>query len=90
MEIQLISEESFTVSANGKQVSGLRVVSEWEGLKKLVDAKGRSLIVTSPKGPFAEMLDDLIGKKLRGAMIIMGSPELLIELSPDKPPGTTD
>lgn len=85
MEIELISEESFTVAANGKQVSGMRVVSEWEGLKKLTDSKGNTLIVTSQKGPFAEMFEEIFGKKMKTAMIVMGSPDLIAALSPDKP-----
>lgn len=85
MEIELTSEESFTVAANGKTVSGLRVVSEWEGLKKLADSKGNTLIVTSQKGSLAQMLEETLGKKTRIEMIVMGSPDLIAALSPDKP-----
>lgn len=60
MEIELISEESFTVAANGKQISGMRVVSEW-------------------------MFGAIIGKKMKTAMVVMGSPDLIAALSPEKP-----
>ena len=85
MEIELISEELFTVAANGKQVSGMRVVSEWEGLKKLTDSKGNTLIVTSESGTFSKMFEEIFGKKINTAMIVMGSPDLIAALSPDKP-----
>ncbi|MES2148627.1 MAG: hypothetical protein V4508_02430 [Pseudomonadota bacterium] len=45
MKIKLTQEKTFTARAGTQQVHGLRITSEWEGLRKLVDGTGRHLIV---------------------------------------------
>lgn len=45
MKIELVPEQSFFARAGDQIVRGLSVVDEWEGLRKVVDARGRSLIV---------------------------------------------
>jgi hypothetical protein len=45
MKIELVPEQSFFARAGEQIVRGLSVVGEWEGLRKVVDGRGRSLIV---------------------------------------------
>ena len=51
MEVELIPEPTYTVRANGREIRGMRLMGEWEGLRKLEDAKGRTLIVAEADGP---------------------------------------
>jgi formylglycine-generating enzyme required for sulfatase activity len=44
MKIEIIPDQSFCARAGDKFVPGLRIASEWEGLRKLVDGNGRFLI----------------------------------------------
>jgi hypothetical protein len=45
MKIELVPEQSFFARAGEQIVRGLSVVDQWEGLRKVVDSRGRSLIV---------------------------------------------
>lgn len=45
MKIQLTPDQTFSARFGDKLVHGLRVTSEWEGLRKLVDGTGRNMIV---------------------------------------------
>lgn len=45
MKIELVPEQSFFARAGDQIVRGLVVVEQWEGLRKVVDGRGRSLIV---------------------------------------------
>lgn len=45
MKLELAPEQTFSARAGDHIVHGLRISSEWEGLRKLVDAKGRHLIL---------------------------------------------
>ncbi|MES2346293.1 MAG: SUMF1/EgtB/PvdO family nonheme iron enzyme [Pseudomonadota bacterium] len=45
MQIELTQEQTFSARAGDKLVHGLRITSEWEGLRKLVDGTGRHMIV---------------------------------------------
>jgi hypothetical protein len=80
MQIELTPEQSFTVKANGKSIPGMRLVSEWEGLKKLQDARGRSLIIADHEEPFTSMFRGILGDVPRSCYVVMGSPELIGEL----------
>jgi len=50
MKIELIQEQTFTARAGAHTVRGLRRVSQWEGLSKLVDQSERYLIVSDDDG----------------------------------------
>jgi hypothetical protein len=45
MQIELTQEHAFSARAGDQLVHGLRITSEWEGLRKLVDGTGRHMIV---------------------------------------------
>lgn len=45
MKIELVPEQSYFARAGEQIVRGLSVVDQWEGLRKVVDGRGRSLIV---------------------------------------------
>ena len=45
MKIELSQEHTFSARAGQQLVHGLRISSEWEGLRKLVDGTGRHMIV---------------------------------------------
>ncbi len=45
MQIELTQEQTFSARAGDQLVHGLRITSEWEGLRKLVDGTGRHMIV---------------------------------------------
>ena len=45
MKIELTQEQTFSARAGDQLVHGLRITSEWEGLRKLVDGTGRHMIV---------------------------------------------
>lgn len=45
MRIQLTEQRTFTATAGGEVITGLRLASEWEGLRKLQNDAGDSLIV---------------------------------------------
>lgn len=61
MKIEVIPEQSFTARIGERSIAGLRVTSEMEGLRMLVDSAGRFLIVdtdgTVVKGTPALMHD---------------------------------
>jgi formylglycine-generating enzyme required for sulfatase activity len=50
MKIELIQEKTFTARAGAHAVHGLRRVSQWEGLSKLVDQAEHYLIVSDDDG----------------------------------------
>lgn len=52
MHIELTKESTFTARVGTNAIHGLRVVSEWEGLTKLEDQSGQSLIVVANDGQF--------------------------------------
>lgn len=86
MEIELTPEQSFTVKANGKAIAGMRLVSEWEGLKKLQDGRGRALIIADQDGPLSGMFRGILGALPRTCQVVMGSPDLIAELAADPAP----
>lgn len=85
MEIELIPEKSYTVRANGREIHGMRVVGEWEGLRKLEDADGSCLIVADADSPlvaaFSEQFGRFMGNEGRRCIVITGSPDLMLELA---------
>lgn len=86
MEVELIPEPTYTVRANGREISGMRVTSEWNGLHKLEDAQGRSLIVAKADGPLTAALREantaIFGNEDRRYTVIVATPDLVLELTP--------
>lgn len=89
MHVELVAEPTFTVKANGREVRGMRVVSKWEGLRKLEDAQGRVLIVADVDGPLTsamrEAMSPIFGGEGRRCVVVMGSVDLVGELATAKP-----
>jgi hypothetical protein len=89
MEIELIPEPTYTVRANGREIRGMRVTGEWEGLRKLEDAQGRSLIVAEADGPLTAAMREtagaLFGNEGRRCVAVVGTPDLVFELTTAKP-----
>lgn len=90
MEIELIPEPTYTVRANGREIRGMRVTGEWEGLRKLEDAQGRSLIVAESDGPLTAARREtchaaLFGNEGRRCVAVVGTPDLVLELTTAKP-----
>ena len=80
MEIELIPKPAYAVRVNGREVAELREVSEWEGLRKLVDANGQCLIVGDIDGPMTAALHESCGAIFgthRRCYVVSGSPDLL-------------
>lgn len=88
MEIELITEKSYTVRANGREIHGMRVVGEWEGLRKLEDAQGRSLIVAEADGPLTAAVNQafgaLFGNEGQRCVAVVGTPDLVLELTTER------
>ena len=80
MEIELIPKPAYAVRVNGCEVAELREVSQWEGLRKLVDANGQCLIVGDIDGPMTTALHESCGVIFgthRRCYVVSGSPDLL-------------
>ena len=88
MEIELIAEPTYTVRANGREIRGMRVTGQWEGLRKLEDAQGRSLIVAEVDGPLTasirESMGAIFGGEGRRCVAVIGTPDLVLELTTAK------
>lgn len=89
MEIELIPEPTYTVRANGREIRGMRVTGEWEGLRKLEDSHGRSLIVAEADGPLTSAMREtcgaFFGNEGRRCVAVVGTPDLVLELTTAKP-----
>lgn len=85
MEVELIQEPIYTVRSNGHEIRGMRVTSEWNGLRKLEDAHGRSLIVMEADGPLTAALREsgaaIFGNEGRRCVAVVATPELVLELN---------
>lgn len=88
MKAELIPEETFTLKVGTHQVPGMRVVSKWNGLIELRNARDEVLIVSMPDRymhpTFGTLFNDVFRTALEtkeaGAVIVMGSPDLLMRL----------
>lgn len=88
MKAELIREESFTLQVGSHQIEGMRVVSKWNGLIELRNAKNEVLIVSAPELGHAGLFDTLFSDIFRtaaetkgvGTVIVMGSPELVARI----------
>jgi hypothetical protein len=76
MEIELILEPTYTVRANGREILGMSVISEWEGLRKLEDDQGRSLIIAGVDGPLTHVTD-VFGNKGSRWVVLIGTPDIV-------------
>jgi len=89
MEIELIAEPTYKVRANGREICGMRVTGKWEGLRKLEDSQGRFLIVAEADGPLAaslrESMGAIFGDEGRRCVAVLGTPDLVLELTTAKP-----
>ena len=89
MEIELIPEPTYTVRAFGREIHGMRVTSEWNGLRKLEDAQGRMLIVSEADGPLTAAMREscgaIFGNEGRRCVAVIGTPDLVHELTTAKP-----
>lgn len=85
MNIELVPEKAYTVRANGREIRGMRVTGEWEGMSKLEDSQGRILIVAQTDGPLVAALREqcgaLFGNEGLRCVAVSGTPDLLLELS---------
>lgn len=60
MKITIKPDRVFAIAAGDAEVGGMREVSSWEGLRKLVDEQGRAMIVASPQaGSFADIFSGI-------------------------------
>lgn len=88
MEIELIPEKSYTVRVNGREIHGMRVVGEWEGLRKLEDVQGRSLIVAEADGPLTaavtQAFSALFANEGRRCVAVLGTPDLVLDLTTER------
>jgi len=89
MNVQLIPEETYTLQFGDYQIEGMRVVSRWNGLIELRNARREMLIVSAPDvRPTADAFDTIFGgifrtaaeTKAAGAVVVMASPDLLARL----------
>lgn len=84
--IMLIPERSYTVRIGDKRLEGFREVSNWEGMAKLQNAKGQTLIVGHIEPPTSRAWKELTaglfgnGGDYPQAEVVMASPELLVDL----------
>jgi hypothetical protein len=79
--------EGYDISIGSKVWPGFRVVSDWNGMLELRDAKGRTLIIdaSSPKNDFERVFTPAVqaifgADPSREAVMVKGSPDLLAEL----------
>lgn len=85
--ITLKQEPIFTVCVNGQELSGFRVIDEWEGFKKLQRGQHILIIASDKAGgqgllPFSEAFKGFFAKEPADQYhIIMASPDLLGLLS---------
>jgi hypothetical protein len=88
MKAKLTKEEVFTLEVAGLKFPGLRVESRWEGLTKLVNEKGESLVICGEREGrnFGTAFNDLFGDILgcvptsTDMAIVMASPGLLAQI----------
>lgn len=81
LKIRMIEEPTFTIQLGPVTLSGMRQVSEWNGIKELRDSQGRALIVLAEDGQFVRMFDAMLGKKEQDITVIKGHPELIHQLA---------
>jgi RNA polymerase sigma-70 factor, ECF subfamily len=81
LKIQMIEEPTFTIQCGVFKVTGMREVSDWNGLKELRDSQGRMLIVSTNEGMFDGILEGLTGKRPKDILVIKGHPDLIHELA---------
>lgn len=92
MNITLTEVPTFTASVGDTKIEGLRVISEWNGMKELQNEKGEKLIVGSkadyPADSFGAIFGDIFGgdkaKSINGT-VIAGSPDLIATLRAAQP-----
>lgn len=89
MKAELLPEETYTLKVGNQQIEGMRVVSRWNGLIELRNAKRETLIVSAPEvRSHAANLDSLFDgifrtaaeTKAAGVVVVMASPDLLAHL----------
>lgn len=81
IKVQLIEEPTFTIQFGTVSLPGMRLASEWNGMKELRDAHGRSLIVLAEsQGPFSMFFSNLWDKQPQDIVVIKGHPELIDRL----------
>lgn len=89
VRVRLIPEESFTLLVGDDKLTGFRVVSEWEGMRKLEDARGRVMIIMMSDllfNPIAETLSRITGDSVE-YVVVAASAELGLQRKrADSPP----
>ena len=89
MKVELLPEETYTLQVGDHQIEGMQVVSRWNGLIELRNAKREMLVVSAPEiRPFVGNFDTLFGDIFRtaaetraaGVVVVMGSPDLVARL----------
>jgi hypothetical protein len=95
MQITLTEEPTFTAQVGDFKIEGLRVISEWNGMKELRNVKGEVLIVGGdwkggPVSGFSEIFGNIFGigeQKSVAGTVISGSPDLVALLKSAQPIG---
>lgn len=77
IKIQMIEEPTFTIQFGPVKLPGMRLASEWNGMKELRDAQDRALIVLSDDGPFTRLFSGLWGKQPTDIVVIKGHRDLI-------------
>ena len=77
MKATIINEEVYTISIGGRSVSGLRKVSEWEGMVKLQDSDGAIMILdTGSQDIVSNLFTKILEEGMHDWEIIKISPSL--------------
>lgn len=91
MKLNMTQEPIYTLHIKGKDYSGFKLVSAWEGFVKL--QKGPSVVIAATmnaQSPMAKIINDAFSRWCDSATkedywIIMASPELLQDFGMVKP-----
>ena len=91
---KLRQEPIFTVLCNGLELKGYRLLSEWEGFKKLEQIRTSDQIILATKkagGPTVKAINELFGRFLsedndtgEDFHLLMASPDVIAQLQPAK------
>ena len=80
MEVVLRKEEAYAFETKRRIFSGFKVISEWEGFKKLADGDGRVVIISDTSGIFTEIVGNLCGYNTSKVRIVSATPDFIAEL----------
>lgn len=80
MLVDLVPVQAYVVRKGRTEIE-MRVVSEWEGFRKLEDVQKRVLILGPTSTQFTEVFNSIFDKNYCGKVeVLAGTPDLLHEL----------